>query len=125
MPVVQKSTNDFALYISNAFSLNMVHPEIAAIGYSIKVTPLSALDAFDLIEEAKVPIVSAVGHPDMAEVLSDHLLLEIPMNRISVQLMPEDELLVAQYVGPRLPEGATQLPEGATIKWFFVTFEGD
>jgi hypothetical protein len=29
-------------------------------------------------------------------------------------------VLVAQYRGPRLPEGATELPEGATIEWYVV-----
>jgi len=29
-------------------------------------------------------------------------------------------LLVAQYVGPRLPEGATALPPGANIEYYVV-----
>lgn len=33
----------------------------------------------------------------------------------------EDALtLVGQYRGPRLPDGATTLPEGATIEWWHV-----
>lgn len=28
--------------------------------------------------------------------------------------------IVGQYDGPRLPEGAIALPEGASIRWVFV-----
>jgi hypothetical protein len=37
-----------------------------------------------------------------------------------VKLNQGTRLLVGQYDGPRLPEGATSLPEGATLTWFKV-----
>ena len=37
-----------------------------------------------------------------------------------VALKEGDVALVGQYSGPRLPEGATTLLEGATIKWMVV-----
>jgi hypothetical protein len=43
------------------------------------------------------------------------------MNRANVSLAAGDRVLVGQYSGPRLPEGTTTLPEGATIKWLVVT----
>lgn len=49
-----------------------------------------------------------------------HLGHPVPMNRVNVQLHPGDSALVGQYTGPRLPEGATQLPEGARILWLRV-----
>lgn len=30
-----------------------------------------------------------------------------------------DRLIFGQYIGPRLPEGVTALPEGATIEWWW------
>jgi hypothetical protein len=46
---------------------------------------------------------------------------EVPMNRATVQLTAGDVLFVAQYSGPRLPEGATSLPDGAKIEFLRVT----
>lgn len=64
---------------------------------------------------------SAVGHADTAAVISGILGVTVPVNRVSVKLAPgEDSAIIAQYAGPRLPEGATRLPEGAKIDWFFV-----
>lgn len=67
--------------------------------------------------------VSIVGHADTAAVMSSKLGLEIKPNRASVQLRPGDQVVVGQYSGPRLPEGATLLPEGATIRWLSVEIE--
>jgi hypothetical protein len=39
------------------------------------------------------------------------------------QLAPGDVLLVGQYVGPRPPEGTTELPEGAEVRWTKVRIE--
>lgn len=64
--------------------------------------------------------VSAVGHADTAAVFSSVLGVEVPCNRATVALKEGDVALVGQYSGPRLPEGANCLPEGATIKWFIV-----
>lgn len=63
---------------------------------------------------------SAVGHADTARVFSTLLCGEVPMNRETVRLEVGDIALLGQYSGPRLPEGATALPEGATIKWLEV-----
>jgi hypothetical protein len=66
---------------------------------------------------------SCIGHADTARVLSTLLQKEIPCNRVTVQLKQNEKFIVAQYIGPRLPEGATVLPEGATIKFFLVKME--
>lgn len=41
-------------------------------------------------------------------------------NRETMKLDAGDVLVVAQYVGPRLPEGATELPPNARIEYFTV-----
>lgn len=63
---------------------------------------------------------SAIGHADTATVVSGILGTDVPMNRISVSLEGEWKILVAQYSGPRLQEGAKSLPEGATIQFWIV-----
>lgn len=64
--------------------------------------------------------VSAVGHADTASLFSSLLGTEVPPNRISITLNIWDILLVGQYNGPRLPEGCTTLPEGASIRWWLI-----
>ena len=67
----------------------------------------------------------AIGHVDTAVVVGDMLDMALEANRTSVSIDVDEALLVAQYTGPRLPEGATTLPEGATIKFWFVTVMTD
>ena len=50
---------------------------------------------------------------------------DVPYARVTLRLQPGDEALVGQYEGPRLPEGARSLPEGATIRWLLVRVEND
>lgn len=72
-------------------------------------------------KELAVDVPSAVGHTDTAAVFTTVLGLPVSTARVTVQLVAGDQVLVGQYSGPRLPEGATQLPEGATIKWVLVS----
>ena len=65
--------------------------------------------------------VSAVGHADTANVISNILNMDIANNRINVSLNKNDALIVAQVVGGRLSEGATTLPEGVKIEFKLVT----
>ena len=63
---------------------------------------------------------SCIGHADIAAVLSGLIGFDVPVNRVSVSLKPGDVLVVGQYVGPRLPEGCKELPDGARIEWYIV-----
>lgn len=109
----------------NAFSMNM----LADFPASIRVTEISVSEArqrlLALAEEAGEAelIQSAVGHADTAAVFAAVLGLPVPANRATVQLRAGDRVIVGQYSGPRMPEGATTLPEGATIKWLAVEVE--
>ena len=101
------------IYLSNAFSLNMIQTDGMV---NISVQP---------IEKNQIPsenIESAIGHPDTARVVSNELGFEIKSNRVTLKLDEGDVLYVAQYIGPRLPEGATKLPEGAKIKYLKLTY---
>lgn len=101
-------------YISNAFSLNMMSIE----------------DDFSLLRVKKVApsdipsdVESIIGHPDTAAVVSGILGFQLPCNRANLTLNNGDILYVAQYRGPRLPEGATELPENATLEFLEVSMK--
>lgn len=95
--------------------------------FSIQMLSGPATVKFDEIAPEEIPadVMSAVGHADTAAVLSDLLGFEVPMNRTSITLDTETELFVAQLIGGRLPEGATNLPEGFKFKFFRVTIDNN
>ena len=99
------------MFLLNAFSLNMIVGNADISVREVSVTVAASLAS---------GCTSAVGHADTAAVFSNVLGVEIPCNRVTVALKEGDVALVGQYSGPRLPEGATSLPEGATIKWLTV-----
>ncbi len=100
-------------YLGNAFSLNM----LVSLPASVQVREVSPETAAIRVLDS----VSVVGHADTAAVFASVLGCAVPTNRVTVVLHPGDELLVGQYRGPRLEEGATTLPPGATIQWLLVT----
>ena len=100
------------MYLLNAFSANM----LAEFPVSVHFVEISADVMVELAQES----VSAVGHADTAALFSTILGVKVPCNRVSVTLKSGDNALLGQYSGPRLPEGATTLPEGASIKWVLV-----
>jgi hypothetical protein len=74
-----------------------------------------------MLVTAQVPIISAVGHAGTARLFSEILDYPIEVSRKNVKLTKRNDVaLIGQYVGPRLPEGATTLPEGANIEWWLV-----
>lgn len=101
----------------NAFSFNM----IGSFPVTVEAVEISAYYAAYLFSVD--PVESFVGHPDTAAVFTDVLGLNVPAVRGNASLVKDDVVIVGQYVGPRLPEGATKLPEGATIKWLHVTIK--
>lgn len=130
------------LYITNSFSLNMLADSNASILSKVintetvrkymKASPRYELECrhkLHIYEEEGTyktrpqVIKSIVGHKDIASVMSNILGYEVIYNRESISLDYKDELIVAQYKGERLPEGCTELPEGASIEWIYLIVE--
>jgi hypothetical protein len=106
-----------SLVIANAFSINMfLHTK----SWNLMFVPLDEHEARSLVREWDGSIKSIVGHADTAKIMSGLLKTTVECNRVSYGYNPHDELLIGQYSGPRLPEGTSVLPEGATIKWWHV-----
>lgn len=112
--------------LSNAFSINMVASLIntmdpAGCSYYKNAEPGLELSIKEIPAEA-IPndCISIVGHADTATILTNMLGFEVTFNRVSFTAEHGDVLYVAQYNGPRLPEGATTLPEGAGFKFYRI-----
>jgi hypothetical protein len=101
------------MWILNAFSLNM----LADLNANIVTRAISLEEAKTLLQGG---FDSAVGHAPTAAILTKLLGQEVSSARVNVRLEKDSLVLVAQYQGARLPEGATSLPEGAAIVWVLV-----
>ena len=105
------------LKLANAFSLNMLNTDIRI--HVLVTKRISKEEAKELLKEG---FENYIGHKDIANVVSNELGLPVEMNekRPNLLLNPEDVVVIAQYIGPRLPEGATELPANARIDYFTV-----
>lgn len=109
-----KEMNPAGIHLANAFSINMLNSGMRETSIRFKV--ISKETAQFLCQE--LGVVSHIGHADMANVVSAELGMSVPMVRDTHNF--SNHLLVAQYSGPRLPEGTTVLPEGSKIEWWLV-----
>jgi len=104
------------MMLLNAFSINMMPVGQRQVSFA------------DLtLAEAQTRLAggfeSAVGHADTAAVFEAVLGVPVACNRASVSIPSQGAAwtaIVGQYSGPRLPEGASTLPEGAVIRWVAV-----
>lgn len=111
------------MILTNAFSINMLRADC-----SVSFTELGPVAAASYLVVSGIE--NAIGHPDTDAVvrglIADNSSLDLDQiphgQRTSVSVGKGDSMIVAQYHGPRLPEGATSLPDGATIKWWLVQF---
>lgn len=100
----------------NAFSLNMVaSPQGTLVWSELSLDEAQAILA--------AGFESAVGHESTAAVFASQLGLEVPARRATISLSQGDVAVVGQYRGPRLEEGVTTLPEGATIQWLRIEIQ--
>jgi len=105
-------------YIGNAFALSMLQGS-----GTLRYQRASIEEVRRLVAETRP--ISFMGHADIARLVSQELAVyDVPVNRINVRLQPGDNVIVAQYMGARLPEGAKQLPEGARIDYYLVAVGG-
>lgn len=91
----------------NAFSLQMLEDVRA----NVKFYPASKYDALS------GDLISYVGHEDLA------IFLGVPFNRKPCKIKVGDTVYIAQYMGGRLPDGSTQLPDFSTVEFVKVVVE--
>lgn len=102
------------MLLLNSFSLNM----LADFPAQPLIEEISLDEARAVIADS---LESAVGHADTAAVLGSQLGMTVPANRTTVTLSQGESAVIGQYRGPRLEEGVTTLPSGASIVWYRLT----
>ena len=105
-----------AKIICNAISYNMMLPHLSH--WNLRNEVISAEKVKDELGEE---FINACGHS--CELINSLTGLSLEKNRITNKVDIGDVLIIAQYNGPRLEEGATSLPEGATLVFVKSTVE--
>ena len=104
-------------YIGNAFSLNMVDVEGSC---SWRRSSLHELEYFVQLHDVR----NCIGHAVTDAIFRREAHMQGTWidkgERASVQLSKDDLLFVVQYKGPRLEEGTTKLPEGASLEYLVL-----
>jgi len=114
--------------LSNGFSINMLGPKAMDWAGKGDGVPLyvKKIGQAGLAETMASVTENAIGHADLAAIVAGMFPALPPASRKSVAFDMSDggwdTLIVAQYLGPRLPEGTTILPEGARVECFALTF---
>jgi len=109
--------------ILNALSLQMF-PEAGNIEFHRLA--FGFFEASDILREQE-KIENLIGHSDLDYLVRENMQkLRVPYIpkgiRTCICLQDGEKALVAQYIGPRLPEGATKLPKNARIVWYEITY---
>lgn len=89
-------------YVGNVCTPNM-NSEVELV----QIPTAISWEEFD--EALKGDFINCMGHDDVAHMVG------LEKNRISISLRDGDVIFIAQYIGPRLEEGTTVLPDGAKI----------
>lgn len=101
------------MYLLNAIPGALIPAE----GINLLITPALDTEIADAFRAGTC--TSAIGHADTAALIGNLIGVEVPMARISVPALAGGDVhFLGLYQGPRLPEGATALPEGATISFY-------
>jgi hypothetical protein len=102
-------------FLCNAFSINMLPVEAQDVAF----VPVGLTGVKNLLNRENWQ--NAIGHESTANLVGNMLFGEpLSANRESILVDWDTYLIVAQYTGPRLEEGVTELPPGAKIKFWRV-----
>jgi len=108
-----------AIYLANGFSLNMLDiKDGEEVNVNVSIHSVSKERVRTAVLDGAV---SVIGHRDTAKIVENDLEVGVDLyNRSTIKLVKGDIVYIAQYIGPRLEEGVTTLPENARIEYFRV-----
>ena len=110
------------MILCNSFSINMLPKFIGSCDLHIETISKEGAMSLTHAAACNEKLKSVIGHPDIARIVQNELQLEQDLfNRETFKWSDKKEnLLVAQYVGDRLPEGTKVLPTGSIIIYYLV-----
>jgi len=103
------------MYITDNFSVGMISHLNT---HKLVFIPISFEDAKRINEMEKLE--SAIDRESILPIINSRLGLKLKVNCYSIMIKECETIMVAQYYGPELPKGATELPECAMIDLWLV-----
>jgi hypothetical protein len=108
------------LYITNTFALAMLNRDVQR-GAPHRVRTIARVprpvdnprEFVIVYRDIGAEFAFAVGNPSSATLFTEALGVSVPVSHATVRLEQDDQLLVGQYVGPRLSKGAS-------IEWWVL-----
>lgn len=98
------------------FSAKTRHPALEDEGLALKRFFVEPAQLKELIVGAQIS--SVIARQELVNVVNTELGLALEAS--SEPLTFTGHVVLVQYSGPQLPDGATTLPEGASIEWGVV-----
>lgn len=100
------------VYVSNAFSLNMV----SARSFTLRVC-----DTVHLTDMLRGDLVVSIKNPAMVDLCNGITGSKAVAGLGNIDLKVGDKLIVMQYNGPRLERGCTSCPKDGNLRFYTVT----
>jgi hypothetical protein len=123
---------NYTTVLCNSFSINMLNTALIEEvgGKTITFRPITPLKAAELVQNGlkSESFKNAVGHSTSDGLIRGQLEEVLPKiegmipkgKRETVKLSGGELVIVGQYIGPRLNEGAIALPENSQIKYWLI-----
>jgi len=121
----------YTTILCNSFSINMLNTDlIKAQGEkTLRLQPLTTKQAAEYVNQGLVngDFKNAIGHSTSDGIIRNQLQSTGVINsmipkgkRKTVKLSGGELVIVGQYIGKRLPEGAVKPPKGSEINYWLV-----
>lgn len=120
----------YQVLLCNSFSINMLNTELirAQKGRNIRFEPITRKEAATRVKNAIGGNIfsNVIGHSTSDVLVREQLEREIDGLRIpkgkrkTVKLAGQELVIIAQYEGERLEEGATTLPRNSVINYWLI-----
>ena len=106
------------ILLNCSFNLNMIE-NLENVKTVKTISSIIEEETFKNLLEKENP-ENYIGHADLVNVLNSSLGVNLKAERKTLKVKGNEErIIIVQYIGERLPEGATKLPEKAKIKFVF------
>ncbi len=109
----------FYLPVANSFSLSMI-PR-----YVVGDLDVREIDLVDFVNTTQIyELISYLGHQNSVDFINSELGLNLEVNRENFEFdIKNNSILILQYSGKRLREGAVELPIEYQYRYFRITFK--
>jgi len=110
------------ILINCSFNLNMIQ-EVEKVEEVRTTSTIVSKETFIKLMDEEKPD-NYIGHASLIPIIKEELRIDLAESRGTLKVPKgKHQLLIIQYIGSRLPEGAKELPEGSKIIYVVESVE--